>query len=50
MAKENNQLYLGTGYKKAQPSATGLGYFVFSYFNENKQKWNKALKRTPLTG
>lgn len=29
MAKENNQLYLGTGYKKAQPSATGLGYFVF---------------------
>lgn len=25
-------------------------YFVFSYFNENKQKWNKALKRTTLTG
>lgn len=49
MAKENNQLNLSTGYKKTQSSATGL-LFVFSYFNKNKQKWNKALKRTTLTG
>ena len=31
MAKENNQLNLSTGYKKTQPSATGLLFCFFLF-------------------